>query len=232
MNISTSTYQAYGIKGSFYPRVNTPPADPSPAKTPARSQETSRNTAPDPASGSAKGENNGEGGNSKELTSESSFGTGLTEAEKKIVENLKQTDLEIKQHEMAHVAAGAGIVTSGANYTYKTGPDGQRYAVGGDVKINMSAVPGDPEATIDKMEKVRRTALAPASPSAQDRRVASKASALSASAMQELMVKTAREQAAAREDKAFGNLRKTAVDGYAKAQNAALDPGPSFSTAA
>ncbi len=35
---------------------------------------------------------------------------------------------------------------------------------------------GDPQATIAKMQQVRRAALAPAEPSAQDRRVAARAS--------------------------------------------------------
>jgi predicted lipid-binding transport protein (Tim44 family) len=48
-------------------------------------------------------------------------------------------------------------------------------------------VEGDPEATIRKMQAVRKAALAPAHPSAQDRSVASRASQQEAKARQEIM---------------------------------------------
>ena len=54
----------------------------------------------------------------------------------------------------------------------KLGPDGNRYAIGGEVSIDVAPVDGDPEATIAKMEIVKAAALAPAEPSAQDRKVA------------------------------------------------------------
>jgi len=43
--------------------------------------------------------------------------------------------------------------------------------------IDVAAVEGDPAATIDKMDVVKAAALAPAEPSAQDRRVAALADA-------------------------------------------------------
>jgi hypothetical protein len=48
-------------------------------------------------------------------------------------------------------------------------PDGCDYALGGEVAIDTSAIAGDPEATLRKMEQIRRAALAPANPSGQDR---------------------------------------------------------------
>lgn len=87
---------------------------------------------------------------------------GLTEAEQKIVQELKQTDREVKAHELAHLGAAAGIATSGANFDYEQGPDGIRYAVGGEVNIDTSAVAGDPAATLRKVDMIRRAALAPA----------------------------------------------------------------------
>src|SRR5690606_10364040 len=50
----------------------------------------------------------------------------LSEAEQRQVAKLKERDREVRAHEMAHVAAGAGLVTRGASYTYQTGPDSQR----------------------------------------------------------------------------------------------------------
>lgn len=81
---------------------------------------------------------------------------------------------------MAHLAAGGGLVRGGANYTYEIGPDGKQYAVGGEVKIDMSVNPDDPEGAIQKMQQVRRAALAPADPSPQDRSVAQQASNIEA----------------------------------------------------
>ncbi|WP_459922474.1 putative metalloprotease CJM1_0395 family protein [Desulfatiferula olefinivorans] len=99
----------------------------------------------------------------------------LTEEELKQIEELKARDREVKAHEQAHVAAGGRYVRSGAQFEYQTGPDGERYAVGGEVSIDVSKEPGDPRATIAKMQTVIRAALAPAEPSAQDRAVAAKA---------------------------------------------------------
>ena len=63
----------------------------------------------------------------------------------------------------------------------------QVYAVGGDVQIDVSAVSGDPEATISKSDQIRRAALAPANPSSQDISVAAMASRMAADARIELM---------------------------------------------
>lgn len=102
-------------------------------------------------------------------------GQGLTEAEQKQVMELKKRDRQVKSHEQAHLAAGAGHIVQGAQYTFQQGPNGVRYAVGGDVRIDVSPVPGDPEATIEKAEQIRQAALAPPQPSAQDRQVAAEA---------------------------------------------------------
>ena len=113
-------------------------------------------------------------------------GKQLTDEEKAEVRKLKQRDREVRQHEQAHVAAGGSHVTGGPTYTYEKGPDGKSYAVGGEVQIDTSAVDGDPQATIRKMQQVRRAALAPAQPSSQDRKVAAQASAAEQKARSEL----------------------------------------------
>lgn len=86
---------------------------------------------------------------------------------------------------MAHQAAGAGI-TGAVSYSYERGPDGQMYAVGGEVSIDTSAVRGDPRATLEKAEAIIRAAMAPAEPSPQDYRVAASARAMAAEARAEL----------------------------------------------
>lgn len=110
----------------------------------------------------------------------------LSDEQKRQVQELKRRDQEVKAHEAAHVAAGGAYVRGGASYTYQSGPDGKRYAVGGEVSIDTSPVRGDPQATIIKMETVRQAAFAPADPSGQDRAVAAQASATAAEARKEL----------------------------------------------
>ncbi len=90
--------------------------------------------------------------------------------EQQKIAQLKARDLEVKQHEMAHMAAG-GQHAGSAHYSYTKGPDGVQYAVSGEVSVDISKEQ-DPSKTIAKMQQVQRAALAPAEPSAQDRQVA------------------------------------------------------------
>lgn len=123
-------------------------------------------------------------------TTDSSQETTLSSEEQNQVADLKARDQEVRTHEMAHMMVGGSLVRKGASYQYQTGPDGQRYAVGGEVSIDSSAVSGDPSATIRKMQQVKRAALAPAEPSSQDRAVAAAAAKTEAAARQELMQQT------------------------------------------
>jgi hypothetical protein len=109
----------------------------------------------------------------------------LSEEERKQVEELKKRDQEVKTHEAAHKAAGGQYVRGAASYTYQSGPDGRRYAIGGEVKIDSGKVEGDPQKTIEKGETIRRAAMAPAEPSSQDRQVAAKAAQMVAEARME-----------------------------------------------
>jgi hypothetical protein len=101
------------------------------------------------------------------------------------IAELTTRDREVRAHEQAHAAVG-GSYAGAPSYTYSRGPDGQRYAVAGEVSIDTSAVAGDPQATLSKMEIVVRAALAPAEPSAQDLRVAAQAQAQMVQARVEL----------------------------------------------
>ncbi|MDE5878435.1 MAG: hypothetical protein K2G99_00135, partial [Desulfovibrio sp.] len=88
---------------------------------------------------------------------------------------LKQRDAEVRAHERAHMAAGGQYVAGGPSYQYQQGPDGRQYAIGGHVSIDASSIPDDPDAGAAKARQVRRAALAPGEPSAQDRAEADKA---------------------------------------------------------
>ncbi len=108
----------------------------------------------------------------------------LTEEERQVVNDLKQRDLEVRAHEQAHMAAGGPVVQGGATYESQHGPDGKMYAVGGEVKIDVSPE-RTPEATIRKMQQIRKAALAPAQPSSTDRAVAAQAAQIEAQARME-----------------------------------------------
>lgn len=104
---------------------------------------------------------------------------------KRALQELKTIDQKVRAHEAAHRSAGAGLVRGGS-FTYRKGPDGQMYAVGGEVLIDTSAVPDNPRATLAKMQQVQAAAMAPADPSPQDRAVAAAAAATAAHALSEL----------------------------------------------
>ena len=110
----------------------------------------------------------------------------LSENEEKRVQELKKIDREVRTHEQAHLAAAGGLARGGATFTYTKGPDGKRYATGGEVNIEISPVEGNPKETIRRMQQVRKAALAPANPSSQDRSVAAQASREEAKARAEL----------------------------------------------
>ncbi len=130
----------------------------------------------------------------EKATSEKAAETGeLNDEQKAQVEQLRKTDQEVRAHEAAHKNAG-GQHAGSASYSYTVGPDGKRYATGGEVPIDVAPVDGDPEATIAKLDVVIAAALAPAKPSAQDRKVAAAAVAARNQARAELLEKKDAEQ--------------------------------------
>jgi len=108
------------------------------------------------------------------------------EDEQRQIDELKSRDREVRAHEAAHKAAAGALARGSASFTYQQGPDGRRYAVGGEVSIDVSPVADDPQATLRKAETIRAAALAPAQPSQQDRSVAAKAGEMAANARAEL----------------------------------------------
>ena len=124
------------------------------------------------------------------------------------ISELASRDREVRSHEQAHAAVG-GSYAGAPTYSFKRGPDGQTYAVSGEVSIDVSPIPNDPAATLRKMELVQQAALAPAEPSAQDLRVAAQAQVLAAQARSELAALQREEiAAAAAERKAESLARK------------------------
>lgn len=93
---------------------------------------------------------------------------------KPAIARLQAMDTSVRLHEAAHIAAGGGVVTGGAHYSFVRGPDGKMYATGGEVAID-TAEEHTPEATIQKARTIVAAALAPADPSPQDFKVAATA---------------------------------------------------------
>lgn len=133
------------------------------------------------------------------------------EQEQQEIRELAARDREVRSHEQAHAAVG-GKYAGSPVYEFVRGPDGISYAVGGEVSIDTSPIPGDPEATIAKAQQIRRAASAPAEPSPQDRRVAAEATLMEAEARSELQQERIRESELSREEKAERTAEKKAEE--------------------
>lgn len=114
-----------------------------------------------------------------------STGLRLSDEDKRLIRELQKRDQEVRAHERAHKTAAGSLARGSATYTYQIGPDGRRYAIGGEVHIDVS--PGStPEESLEKARRIRSAASAPSEPSAQDHSVASDAARLEAEARKEL----------------------------------------------
>src|SRR6056297_1348159 len=127
----------------------------------------------------------GAGNRSGEVREGRETGAGLDPVELARVDALSARDKAVRAHEAAHVRV-AGRYAGAPSFSYETGPDGRRYAVAGRVRIDVSAIAGDPRATLDKMRVVRAAALAPADPSPADLEVAALAERVMRAAQAEL----------------------------------------------
>ena len=106
------------------------------------------------------------------------------QTEQRQIESLKERDQEVRTHEQAHATIG-GQYAGSPQYDFQRGPDGQRYAIDGEVSIDVSTE-NTPQQTIRKMQQVRAAALAPAEPSPQDLQVAAEASRIAFEARSKL----------------------------------------------
>ena len=128
---------------------------------------------------------------SKDVGPKAPNGRSLSQGEIEVIQKLRSRDAEVRAHENAHIAAAGGLA-SAASYSYQSGPDGKRYAIGGHVNIDTS--PGrNAEETLMKAERIRSAALAPADPSPQDRAVAAQASQMASAARSQISSERAEE---------------------------------------
>lgn len=156
--------------------------------------------------------------------------------ERRLIDELRKTDRAVRAHEQAHIAAAGGLAVSGATFGYQRGPDGQRYAVSGEVSIDVS--PGrTPQETMAKADSIRAAALAPADPSAQDRAVASQAAQMKLQAQQQqaqLERETARDggKSAANEDGIAAKINRIIAGYGANSGHTSPPPGSIVNAAA
>ncbi|KXJ56790.1 putative metalloprotease CJM1_0395 family protein [Neptuniibacter pectenicola] len=115
----------------------------------------------------------------RSITSATSPATSQEEEQQELAisRELAKRDREVKAHEQTHASIG-GAYASAPSYTYERGPDGRMYAVEGEVKIDTSPIPNDPEATLEKAEIIQRAALSVSEPSSADRAAAADARAM------------------------------------------------------
>lgn len=130
------------------------------------------------------------GGNNPPETKNPSEKTSGTSSRKRDLEiaaassRLKAIERDVIAHEAAHKSAG-GQYAGAISYRFITGPDGEKYIVGGEVPI--SAPGGDtPEETLLIMAQVKNAALAPGSPSIRDMQIAAAAEGASVKARAEM----------------------------------------------
>nr|WP_288355447.1 putative metalloprotease CJM1_0395 family protein [uncultured Pseudomonas sp.] len=187
--------QIAGFSSAYFPAYSTAASAPRPVESSSSPELARASFSPVAAGNEADSANAAssqeEQGKSQDSSTPAKPGESRTAQEEQklqlVIAELANRDREVRAHEQAHAAVG-GVHAGSPTYTYTQGPDGKRYASGGEVGIDVGAVANDPQATITKMEIVIRAALAPAEPSGQDRSVASQAQAQLAAARAELAV--------------------------------------------
>jgi hypothetical protein len=187
---------------SLYPQTNNRQTQPQAenavngAATPADQGATP--TAATPHKGDASSTDNKHAHEDKTKTGKLGPEAQLSEDELREVQEMKARDQEVRAHEAAHLAAAGQHARGGVSFTYANGPDGRRYAVGGEVSIDTSPVANDPQATLQKANTIRAAAMAPAEPSSQDRSVAAEATQMAAQARQDIATEQAEAMKASR----------------------------------
>lgn len=137
-------------------------------------------------------------GKNENKEDENSAKAEFSESEQREIEKLKRRDREVRAHEMAHQSAG-GQYAGTASYSYTTGPDNRRYAVGGSVDIETSPAK-TPEETVKKADQIKRAATAPANPSSADLQIAAKATRMKMQAQSKVNQKTMSQPESENED--------------------------------
>ncbi len=204
-NANSDTYSLSSIKNNSVKNSGADTTLPSSETVTAASDQSRRN-----------GQTSSDGNDS---SSESEEDKKKAQQEEQAVKDLKKRDTEVRTHEQAHKTAGGQYAGSPA-FDMTKGPDGKDYATGGHVSIDVSAIPDDPQATLNKMSQIKSAALAPAEPSSQDLKVAAKADMVAAAARSELSKSS---ESATNND---GTAKTSSDSANNKAQNSAIADEP------
>lgn len=177
---------ALGGRNRYAPRVDLPGANRT-EEASRRSDETviiiSRGKEGIPGSTGASGPVGAAGAHEPEGAGEARLRPELTEESKA---RLREHSHAVRLHEQAHMAALGGYASGGVHYSENRAADGSSYITGGRIKVDLSAVPGDPRATLRKARTIQRAALAPGDSSPADLATAAKAYRLQMEAMREI----------------------------------------------
>jgi hypothetical protein len=136
-------------------------------------------------------------------------GQQLDKDQQSQLQSLRKRDAEVRRHEAAHATQG-GPYAGAPSYDYVRGPDGRLYAVGGEVKIDVTPA-GSPQSTVAKMDQIIRAALAPSDPSPQDRAAAAEAQQIKQQAESDLRDVQKQQAAERRGEKTGGTDTSAAV---------------------
>jgi hypothetical protein len=108
---------------------------------------------------------------------------------------LERRDLQVRTRDMAFIAAAGGAAGS-YSLEYETGPDGRRYAVGADIKLDTSEG-ATPEQTLAKARALRAATMSARGESSSDASAAAKAVRMEAEARAQIEHERAAERQAA-----------------------------------
>ncbi len=100
---------------------------------------------------------------------------------------LEDRDQEVRLHEQEHLNEAGEHARGGPTFETYSASNGKTFVTGGKVNVDVSEVGGDARKTADKMAKIRKAALAPKSPSAQDRTVEAEAAGKEAAARSQMV---------------------------------------------
>lgn len=115
----------------------------------------------------------GDGGSGDDSTAHGAGGKELSREDQELVDNLEARDAKVRNHETSHIMAAGGQAGM-PTYTYQTGPDGKRYAIGGSVNI-ATMTTGDTEQDARRANTAYRAAMATGEPSSRDMQAATRA---------------------------------------------------------
>jgi hypothetical protein len=161
-------------------------------------EETSETSANKASPDSKAPENNVSASSNQNQPEQDQQSQEKSQQEQAIIRELSARDREVRAHEQAHASVG-GQYTGAVSLTYQRGPNGVSYAVSGEVPISALSS-GDAQSRLQAAEQIKRAALAPANPSAQDRQVAAQATQTATQARAEIATESAETPGAVSSD--------------------------------